>query len=176
MRKENLFVLCLLLNDWNYFLNKYCNLPFLAKCHFLLPLLIFLASPWYQKAKIELAKLKKWLIVILKDFIKQPVIKQTPTLLSFTFLIDYCISVFSSLLNRVLGVLACSRAWRVCVLGMLDVLACLAYFCARVLGVLLYSCALLTCLLWCVFGVLSIGILTFLSNYLFCLHKSKLCN
>ena len=68
------------------------------------------------------------------------------------------------------------RAWRVCVLGMLDVLACLAYFCARVLGVLLYSCALLTCLLWCVFGVLSIGILTFLSNYLFCLHKSRLCN
>ena len=69
-----------------------------------------------------------------------------------------------------------SRAWRACVLGMLDVLACLAYFCARVLGVLLYSCALLTCLLWCVFGVLSIGILTFLSNYLFCLHKSRLCN
>ena len=25
-----MFVLCSLLNDWNYFWNKYCNLPFLA--------------------------------------------------------------------------------------------------------------------------------------------------
>ena len=43
-----------LLNDWNYFWNKYCNLPFLAICRSLLPLLIFLASSWYQKAKIGL--------------------------------------------------------------------------------------------------------------------------
>ena len=43
-----------LLNDWNYFWNKYCNLPFLAICRSLLPLLIFLASPWYQKIKIGL--------------------------------------------------------------------------------------------------------------------------
>ena len=47
-------MLCSLLNDWNYFWNKYCNLPFLAICHSLLPLLIFLASPWYEKAKIGL--------------------------------------------------------------------------------------------------------------------------
>ena len=52
--KENLFVLCSLLNDWNYFSNKYCNLPFLAICHSLLTLLIFLASFWNQKAKTGL--------------------------------------------------------------------------------------------------------------------------
>ena len=70
-----------LLNDWNYFWNKYCNLPFLAISHSLLPLLIFLASSWYQKAKSGLRtslRYKKWLVIILKDFIKQPVIKQSP--------------------------------------------------------------------------------------------------
>ena len=51
---KNLFVLCSLLNDWNYFWNKYCNLPFLAICRSLLPFLIFLALFWYQKAKIWL--------------------------------------------------------------------------------------------------------------------------
>ena len=47
-------MLCSLLNDWNYFWNKYCNLQFLAICRSLLPLLILLASSWYQKAKIGL--------------------------------------------------------------------------------------------------------------------------
>ena len=47
-----MFLLCSLLNDRNYFWNKYCHLPLLAIC--LLPLLIFLASCWYQKAKIGL--------------------------------------------------------------------------------------------------------------------------
>ena len=61
-----------------------------------------------------------------------------------------------SLLNRVLGVLACSRTWRA------YVLAC--------------SSAWLTCFLWCLLGVFTINLLTFLSNYLFCLHKSRLCN
>ena len=72
-------MLCSLLNDWNYFWNKYCNLPFLAICRSLLPLLIFLASSWYQKLGCEWAceTKKKWLIIILKDFIKQPVIKQS---------------------------------------------------------------------------------------------------
>ena len=51
---KKLFVLCSLLNDWNYIWNKYCNLPFLAICPSLLPLLIILASSWYQKAKIGL--------------------------------------------------------------------------------------------------------------------------
>ena len=37
---------------------------------------------------------KKWLIIIWKGFIKQPVIKQSPTFLSFSFLIDYCVTVF----------------------------------------------------------------------------------
>ena len=47
-------MLCSLINDWNYVLNKYCNLPFLAICRSLLPLFIFLVLPWYQKAKIGL--------------------------------------------------------------------------------------------------------------------------
>ena len=46
-------MLCSLLKDWNYFWNKYCNLPFLAICHSLLCLLP-LVSSWYQKAKIGL--------------------------------------------------------------------------------------------------------------------------
>ena len=102
--KENLFVLCSLLNDWNYFWNKYCNLPFLAICFSLLPFSIFLASSWYQKAKTGLRislRNKKWLIIILKDFIKQPVIKQRPTFLSF-LLTDCCISVFSLSLSKCL--------------------------------------------------------------------------
>ena len=61
-----------------------------------------------------------------------------------------------SLLNRVLGLLACSCAWRVCVVtclrdwhaSVLDMLACLR---ASVLGVL--TC--LACLLACVLGVLA---------------------
>ena len=97
--KKKLFVLCSLLNDWNYFWNTYCNLPFLAICRSLLPLLIFLASSWYQKAKIGLRmslqnkKMINYHIKI-KYFIKQPVMKQSPTFLSFSFLIDCCISVF----------------------------------------------------------------------------------
>ena len=88
----------LLLNDWNYFWNKYYNLPFLAICHSLLTLLIFLASSWYQKAKIGLrvSLRNKKMITILKDFIKQSVIKQSPTFLSFSFLIDCNISFLFS--------------------------------------------------------------------------------
>ena len=102
-----------------------------------------------------------------------------------------------SLLNRVLGVLvcsrvymfACSRAWCafvLCVLGLLGMLMCLTCLHACVLDVLLCLCALcaymlammkyFTFLHVCVLGMLSIGILTFLSNYLICLHKSRLCN
>ena len=51
---KKLFVLYSLLNDWNYFWNKYCNLPFLAICCSLLSLLIFLASSLYQKVNILL--------------------------------------------------------------------------------------------------------------------------
>ena len=98
-----MFVLCSLPNDWNYSWNKHCNLPFLAICRSLLHLLIFLASSWYQKAKIGLQMIfqsKKWLIIILQDFIKQPVIKQSPTFPSFSFLFDCCISVFSLSLSK----------------------------------------------------------------------------
>ena len=43
-----------LLNDWNHFLKKHCDLPFLAICCYQFRLLISLASSWYQKAKIAL--------------------------------------------------------------------------------------------------------------------------
>ena len=98
-----MFVLCSLPNDWNYSWNKHCNLPFLAICRSLLHLLIFLAYSWYQKAKIGLQMIfqsKKWLIIILQDFIKQPVIKQSPTFPSFSFLFDCCISAFSLSLSK----------------------------------------------------------------------------
>ena len=104
---KNLFVVCSLLNDWNYFWNKYCNLPFLAICRSQLPLLIFLAPSWYQKAKIGLrmslrnkkklgsewaCEINKWLIIILK----QPVIKQSPTFLRvfFHWLLHKCFFSF----------------------------------------------------------------------------------
>ena len=45
------------------------------------------------------------LITILKNFIKQPVIKQSPTFLNFYFLIDCCISVFSLSLSMHLQIL-----------------------------------------------------------------------
>ena len=77
-------------------------MPFLAICLFQLPLLIFIASSWYQKGKIALrmSLQSKKAIVILKSFIKQPVIKQSPTFLSFSFLIDCCMSVFFSFLIK----------------------------------------------------------------------------
>ena len=55
---------------------------FLATCRSLFPLLIFLASSWYEKAKIGLRmslRNKKWLIIILEELTKQPVIKPNPT-------------------------------------------------------------------------------------------------
>ena len=49
-----IYLSCSLLNDWNYFWNKYRNFSIIAICRSQFPLLIFLASPWYQKAKIAL--------------------------------------------------------------------------------------------------------------------------
>ena len=101
-----------------------------------------------------------------------------------------CVSALMSLLNRMLGVLACSRHLNVYVPG---VLACLARLRGYLLGVL----ACLKCLrVWCVcgltclaylaclrayvlvLGVLSIDVIIFLCNYFFCLHlqKSRICN
>ena len=97
-------MLCSLLNYFNHFWNKYCNLPSLAICSSQLPLLMFLASYWYQKAKIALRmslQNKKWLIIILKGFIKQPVTKQSPTFLYFSFLIKCYMSFFFSCLIKV---------------------------------------------------------------------------
>ena len=62
---------------------------------------VILISKSKNWAANELSKKKKWLIIILKGFIKQPVIKQSPNFLSFSFLIDYYISVFFSFLTNV---------------------------------------------------------------------------
>ena len=53
----------------------------------------------------ELTKKKKRLIIILKEFLKQPVIKQSSTFICFSFLIDYCISMFSLSLSKRLEIL-----------------------------------------------------------------------
>ena len=47
-------MLCSSLSDWNYFWYKYCNLTFLAICCSQFPLLIILASSWFQKKKIAM--------------------------------------------------------------------------------------------------------------------------
>ena len=94
-------MLCWLLNDWSYFWNKHCNLLFLAICCSHFPLLIFLASSWFQKAKLALRmSLRNEKKDHMKDyyhlnnFIKQFLIEQSPTFLSFSFLIDCCMGVF----------------------------------------------------------------------------------
>ena len=85
----------------------------------------------------------------------------------------------------VLACLACLRTYvlaclRACVLGVLAYLrACMLgmFACFRAcVPACLYLHALLTCFLWCMLGLFSIDVLTFLSNYLFCLNKSRLCN
>ena len=48
---------------------------------------------------------KKMINYHIKNFIKQPVIKQGPTFLSFSFLIDGYISVFSLSLSKRLQIL-----------------------------------------------------------------------
>ena len=85
-RANNLFSL---LNDWNYFSNKYCNLAFLAICRYLLPFLIFLALSWYPKAQIGLRMSfrykKKGLTIILKDFIKHRLYNEVQLFSVFLF-------------------------------------------------------------------------------------------
>ena len=50
-----MFALCSLLNNWNYFWNKYYNLPFLAICHSLSFLILSKSKNWTAN---ELAKQK----------------------------------------------------------------------------------------------------------------------
>ena len=85
--KENLFVLRSLLSDWKYFWNKYCNFLFLAICRSQFPRLVFLVSSWIKKKTLRCKRAykikkkfeqndllkKKWVIVIFKGFIKEPV-------------------------------------------------------------------------------------------------------
>ena len=72
------------------------------------PFWYFLRHPDIQKQKLGckwVCKTKKWLTIILMNFLKQPVIKQSPTFLSFSFLTDRCISVFSLSLSKRLQIL-----------------------------------------------------------------------
>ena len=98
----------------------------------------------------------------------------------------WCAFVLACLCVCILMWLVCFCAWHACVLGLLGMLMCLTCLHACMLDVLLCLCALhayvlammkcFTFLHVCMLGMLSIGILTFLSNYLICLHKSRLCN
>ena len=96
------------------------------------------------------------------------------------------IALYPSLLNRMLGVLACSRALRIYVLAssrayVLSVLTCLACLRACVFGVLACSRAWRAFVLACLTYVLVMmrdwhakhWLLAFLSNYSFYLHKSR---
>ena len=51
VNKENLFALRSLLNGWDCFLNKYCNLLFLAICLSKFPILIFMSHSDVKKWK-----------------------------------------------------------------------------------------------------------------------------
>ena len=51
--KKKLSVLRSLLKDWNYFLNKYCNLLFLAICCSQFPFWYFLRHPDIKKQKLR---------------------------------------------------------------------------------------------------------------------------
>ena len=84
------------------FLNKYCNFPFQV---FSIPFFFL----WYFSRHPDIKKqtlgykwaweTKNWLIIILKGLITQPV-KKSPTIVSFSFLIYCCISVFFSFLIK----------------------------------------------------------------------------
>ena len=102
VNKENSFVLRLLLKDWNYFWNKYCNLPFPVSL-FDICCVILISKSENCAANELVAKLnilwtkrsiEEKIIIILKGSIKQLVIKQSPTFPSFSILIDCFMSVF----------------------------------------------------------------------------------
>ena len=61
-------MLCSSLSDWNYFWYKYCNLTFLAICCSQFPLLIILASSWFQKKKIAMLMSLQNKKIIIKKF------------------------------------------------------------------------------------------------------------
>ena len=98
-----------LVKDWNYFWNEHCNLLFLAIYCSQFSLFIFLASSWHQKTKIGLlASFQNKKILWTKRPMEEKMInchfqglhkitcqiKQIPTFLSFSFLIDCCMTVF----------------------------------------------------------------------------------
>ena len=84
---------------------------FLAICRSQFPLSIILASSWHQKTKLALwtSWWNKKQSFELKDLLKKKwlieekitcYIKQSPNFLSFSFLIDYCMSIFFSFLIK----------------------------------------------------------------------------
>ena len=94
-KKNWLFVLCLIWNDWNYLFLKKIWFVAISRSQ-------FLASSWEQKRKtgLRMSLWNKRKIIILKGLIKQPGIKQSLFFLSFSFLIDCCMSVFFSFLIK----------------------------------------------------------------------------
>ena len=82
---KKIYLLFSLLNVWNYFLNKYCNLLFVAPSF---PFWYFLHYPDHKKWKLRCG----WGC----EIIKRPAIKQSPTYQFFYSLIDCCMSVFFS--------------------------------------------------------------------------------
>ena len=70
------------------FWNKYCNLPFLAICRSLIPLLIFLPSSWHQTTKIGLRMslwYKKMINYHIKGLCKTTCYKTKPDFSQFFF-------------------------------------------------------------------------------------------
>ena len=82
-------------------------MPFLAICRsqpslFEISCVILISKSKNLAANEKIKQKNDRIKIILKqkDFIKQPVITQGPTFLSFSFLIDCCISVFFSFLIK----------------------------------------------------------------------------
>ena len=81
-------MLCSLLNNLNYFWNKYCTLSLLAICRSLLSLFIFFASSWYQKAKLGLRmslRNKKMINYLIKGLYKTTCYKTKSNFSRFFF-------------------------------------------------------------------------------------------
>ena len=123
VRKENLFVLCSLLNDWNYFLNKYCNwlmINYHIKGRYKTTYYKtnsnssqFFISHWLlRKCFFESAKSRAWRACMPACFERL----RAWRVCVLTYLCDW-----RAWRTRVFDALPCSRAWRALVF------ACLAY-------------------------------------------------
>ena len=100
--QQRKFIPVSLLNDWNYFWNKYCNYPFLAICRSWFPILIFLRHPDSKQRKLRcewVCKKKKKKKNYFKGLYKTTCYKTKSIFSQFSFLIDCCMSVFFLLIK-----------------------------------------------------------------------------